>query len=349
DHFDDVNQNHQKRGDEGSNYYKNNNSPRKYDRNNNINSLPVGGRITNEESRHTTRGQQDLWMELTKSIGEAVRKNDILAIVYSCADEQYFSSSMDADSYQVKQKSMSQKNNDNNRKSDKPKIHLNQVNVNRYTHKILSAIEITQERTYDKDPLFGIELLRSLAVKSAAMHDTDVVKSTVTGLFKILSYAVSNEEKFGIPFYIHSRQNENQRDELLHQEGRNINDPKTRIIFVNPKEVSLLDTIMNELSVICNMAADGKHLPIITHFVEEYISLSLVIVDFAPPKSSEEFVRVTDWFSQLLLYAYTKFPDYLNKQITTPIVNFNNDFYSRYPQASRALRIYMKNIIGESS
>ncbi|MFZ1875599.1 MAG: DUF2254 family protein, partial [Nitrososphaeraceae archaeon] len=109
DHFDDVNQNHQKRGDEGSNYYKNNNSPRKYDRNNNINSLPVGGRITNEESRHTTRGQQDLWMELTKSIGEAVRKNDILAIVYSCADEQYFSSSMDADSYQVKQKSMSQK------------------------------------------------------------------------------------------------------------------------------------------------------------------------------------------------------------------------------------------------
>lgn len=106
---------------------------------------------------------------------------------------------------------------------------------------------------------------------------------------------------------------------------------------------------MPNLSVICNMAADGKHLPIITHFVEEYISLSLVIVDFAPPKSSEEFVRVTDWFSQLLLYAYTKFPDYLKKQITTPIVNFNNDFYSRYPQASRTLRIYMKNIIGESS
>ena len=199
DHFDYVNQNHQKRGDEGSNYYKNNNSPRKYDRNNNINSLPVGGSNTNEESRHTTTGQQDLWMELTKSIGEGVRKNDILAIVYSCADQQYFSSSIDADSYQVKQKSMSQKNNDNNRKTDKPKIHLNQENVNRYTHKILSAIEITQERTYDKDPLFGIELLRSLAVKSAAMHDTDVVKSTVTGLFKILSYAVSNEERFGVP------------------------------------------------------------------------------------------------------------------------------------------------------
>ena len=179
------------------------------------------------------------------------------------------------------------------------------------------------------------------------MHDTDVVKSTVTGLFKILSYAVSNEERFGVPYNIYIRQNENQRDELLPQEGTNINDPKTKIIFVNPKEVSLLDTIMNELSVICNMAADGKHLPIITHFVEEYISLSLVIVDFAPPKSSEEFVRVTDWFSQLLLYAYTKFPDYLKKHITIPMVRFNNDLHSRSPQASRTLKIYMKNIIDE--
>ena len=347
EHFDDVNQNYQKRSDKDSNYYKNNNSPWKYDRNNNINSLPVIGSITSEESRHTTRGQQDLWMELTKSIGESVRKNDILAVVYGCADRQYFSCSIDADYYHVKQKSISQKNNDDNRKSDKPKMHLNQENVNKYTHKILSAIEITQERTYDKDPLFGIELLRSLAVKSAAMHDTDVVNSTVTGLFKILSYAVNNEEKFGIPFYIHSRQNENQRGEPSPQEGTNINGPKTRIIFINPKEVPLSYTIMNELSVICNMAADGKHLPVITHFVEEYISLSLVIVDLAPPKSSEEFVRVTDWFSQLLLYTYTKFPDYLKKQITTPIVNFINDLHSQYPQASRTLKIYMKDIIDE--
>jgi len=350
DHFDDVNQNHHK-SDKNSNYYykNNNNSPRKYDRN--INSIPVGGSITNKESRHTTtRGQQDLWMELTKSIGESIRKNDILAVVYSCADQQYFSSSIDADTYQVKQKSISQKNNGNNNgKSDKPDIGLNQENINKYTHKILAAIEITQERTYDKDPLFGVELLRSLAVKSAAMDDTDVVKSTVTGLFKILSYAVSNEERFGIPFYIHSLQNEDQRGEPSSQEGTNINDHKTRIIFINPKEVSLSDTIMNELSVICNMAADGKHLPIITHFVEEYISLSLVIIDFAPPKSSEEFTKVTDWFSQLLLYAYTKFPDYLKKQITTPIVDFNNDLYSWYPQASRTLKIYMKNIIDESS
>jgi hypothetical protein len=303
--------------------------------------------ITHKESRHTTRGQQNLWMEWTKSLGESIRKNEILAVVYSCADHQYFSSSTDADSYQVKQKFISQNTNVNSGKDDKPEIHLNQENINRYTRKILSAIEITQERTYDKDPLFGVELLRSLAVKSAAMHDTDVVKSTVTGLFKILNYALSNEEKFGIPFYIHTCQSENKRGESSPQKGTSINDPLTRIIFVNPKEVSLGNTVINELSIIFNIAADGKHLPIIAHFVDEYISLSLVIVEFAPPKSSEEFARVTDWFSQLLLYAYYTFPSYLRKHISIPIVRFNNDLHSRSPQASRTLKIYVKNIIDE--
>ena len=282
-------------------------------------------------------------------IGESIRKNEILAIVHSCTGQQYFPNSTGADSCQVKHKSIGHKYNDNSRDNDKSGTNAppNQENIKRCIHKISSAIEITQERTYDSDPLFGVELLRSLAVKSAAMHDTDVVKSTVTGLFKILTYAVSNEEKFGRPFYIHSHQNENQSDELSPQENTNIDDPPTRIIFANPKEASLSDTVMNELSVICNMAADGRHLPIISHFVEEYISLSLVIVNFAPPKSSEEFARVTDWFSQLVLYAYNNFPSYLKKHITIPMVRFNNDLHSRFPQASRTLKIYMKNIIDE--
>jgi hypothetical protein len=242
-----------------------------------------------------TKDQQVILMEFTKSIGESIRKNEILAIVHSCTGQQYFPNSTGADSCQVKHKSIGHKYNDNSRNSDKSDTDaapINQENIKRYIHKILSAIEITQERTYDKDPLFGVELLRSLAVKSAAIHDTDVVKSTVTGLFKILTYAVSNEEKFGRPFYIHSHQNENQSDELSPQENTNIDDPPTRIIFANPKEASLSDTVMNELSVICNMAADGRHLPIISH-------------------------------------------------------RFNNDLHSRFPQASRTLKIYMKNIIDE--
>ena len=143
------------------------------------------------------KGQQVLRIESTKTIGESVRTNEILAVVYACANQEDSSTFGDADPCQVNQ-SISQNNNKgkdhNSRNSDKPDISLNKGNIKRYRHKILSAIEITQDRTYDKDPVIGIELLRSLAIKSAAMHDSDVVKSTVMGLFKILSCAVSNEE-----------------------------------------------------------------------------------------------------------------------------------------------------------
>lgn len=65
--------------------------------------------------------------------------------------------------------------------------------------------------------------------------DLHFVKSTVTGLFKILTYAVSNQEKFGRPFYIDSRQNENQRDELSPQENTSI-----RVSTIPRQELFLL-------------------------------------------------------------------------------------------------------------
>lgn len=158
-------------------------------------------------------------------------------------------------------------------------------------------MEITQDRRYDKDPLFGIELLRSLAVKSAAMHDTDVVESTVTGLFKILSYALRNEEIFGVPFYIDlSRPDKIQKNTSSTQKNTSTL-VKTRKIIINPKEVSLASVVKGELSIICNMAIRGNHIPIVTHFINEYIYLSFAILDLTPPKSSEVFTRTADWFS----------------------------------------------------
>jgi hypothetical protein len=59
---------------------------------------------------------------------------------------------------------------------------MNKNDIERYRNKILSGIEITPDRSYDKDPLFGIELLGTLAVKSAAMHDIDVITSTIAGI-----------------------------------------------------------------------------------------------------------------------------------------------------------------------
>ena len=215
-------------------------------------------------------------MELTKSIGETVRKNEILAEIYSPADhyqQQYHSDSTDTYVNQIKQtstypNSSNVENNDMlvNGKSDTRLDQEQEENFKRYRHKILSGIEIAQERSYDKDPLFGIELLRSLAVKSAANNDVDVVKSTITGLFKILSFSLTNEEGlgFGLPFRVQSQyhQTGNQADKTSSQE-RTSDTAKTRTIIINPKEEPLEDTIMDELSIILNKAADGMHLHII--------------------------------------------------------------------------------------
>jgi hypothetical protein len=60
-----------------------------------------------------------------------------------------------------------------------------------------------------------------------------------------------------------------------------------------------------------------------------------VILKLEPPKSSEQFAVITEWFAEKILYTHTKFPDYLRKQITIPIIDFYNNLRSTSPQASR--------------
>ena len=106
---------------------------------------------------------------------------------------------------------------------------------------------------------------------------------------------------------------------------------------------------MNELCNISSTAADGKHLHIITQFINEYISMSFVILDLEPHKSLQQFAAVTEWFAKQILYAHTKFPDYLRKQITTPVMGFYNNLRSRSPQASRIFANNMKSVIDAHS
>lgn len=88
-------------------------------------------------------------IESTKTIEESVGKNEILAVLYACANQEDSLTFVDSDPCQVNQESISQNNkkgkDDNSRNSDKPDISLNKGNIKRYRHKILSAIEITQD------------------------------------------------------------------------------------------------------------------------------------------------------------------------------------------------------------
>lgn len=185
-----------------------------------------------------------------------------------------------------------------------------------------------------------------MAVKSEAIGDTDIVNLSITGLFKILHYALSNEEKFGVPFQVHPDGDANIGGKASSRKGSGIT---CGTIIINANEKSLVNTIMDELSIITNIAADEKHLPIITHILCEYISLCHAILEFEPHRSSEEFAKITDWFSKQLSYAYTKFPTHLKEQIITPIIKFREYLAVKSPQSIRTFLIYMKDIIDESA
>lgn len=164
------------------------------------------------------------------------------------------------------------------------------------------------DRSYNN--IQAIDLHLVIPLKCAAMHDTDVVKSTVTGLFKILSYALRNEEISGIPFYIDTRHNKIQK--YTSSIKRNTVG-KRGYIVINPKEGLLVDVVKSELSIICNTAVRGNHLPIIAYFINEYVNLGSAILELT--KSFEIFVRTADWFSQLLHGAFDNFSDQLKKLI----------------------------------
>ena len=289
----------------------------------------------NDVSNKVIRNRTGLWMDLIKSVGDSLRKNEVIATVYRRGESPRF---LNRD-----QKLNGGSDNDTSH------ANLTHEKIKKCKNRIMSAMEITQDRRYSDDPLFGIELLRSLAVKSAAMHDTDVVKSTVTGLFEILIYSIRNEEIFGVPFYMKPRNIKIHKYTSSNRKYTNIMEKRGNIV-INPKEGLLADILESELSIIFNEAVRGNHIPIITHFVDEYVNLGSAILELEPPKSSEIFTRAADWFSQLLGGgALDNFPDQLKKHIKKPLAKFADDLSNNSPQASRIMKIYFKNIVDDSN
>lgn len=84
------------------------------------------------------------------------------------------------------------KNEDALNTADDNKSHDNHNNASNndksFEQRIVSHVDISKDRDIKRDPTYGIELLRSLAVKSANPSDTDIVNSCITGLFSILTY-----------------------------------------------------------------------------------------------------------------------------------------------------------------
>ncbi|HEY3525935.1 MAG TPA: DUF2254 family protein, partial [Nitrososphaeraceae archaeon] len=148
----------------------------------------------------------NLQMEWLKSLGDWIEKGSILAIVYG--DKKKIITTPAEEEEEV---SPSSYYKDKKKKEVRGKVsnllsNFNNINskdrngTNRFHQNMLSALDISQDRDFTRDPFYGVEILRSLAIKSVNQYDLDVVNSCITGLFRVLNDVFVSEEKIGIPF-----------------------------------------------------------------------------------------------------------------------------------------------------
>lgn len=282
---------------------------------------------------------KNLWIEWSKSLGDWIEKDSIIATIYS----------NDVDSDSNKALTAIEKNSsmdDNNGKKREEEISNrsshsiddddNNNTTTKYTHnngfdqeKILSAIVIGKERDISTDPVYGIEALRSLAVKSINQFDTDVVNSCITGLFRVLNDVFKSKEKIGIPFEL---SNDNKK-----KNGNKITGTR-KTITVDPNESKLSEIIMLELSIIHEMAKSKDQISIIKHFLDQYISLNKSVLD---ENKINEFERLAGWYNNRVLNG--TFEKDFHDQIISSLMDFKEELSRNYPYATDIFAIHMRD------
>jgi uncharacterized membrane protein len=317
--------------------------------------------------------QSHILIEFHKFVGEVVNKGNIIVSIYSDKnniiikdndkiwrrnsriEERGKVETKREESYNQEGKRNIKNNNKINNKNSDYKDKTENETFEELEQKVISSININKDRDISKDPFFGIELLRSLAIKSASNNDTDVTNSCISGLFRILIYNLNNQDKFGIPFTIkvkdtikHNKKEEkdkhiNNYDGDKHNNKSN-DDNYTKITFtIKPKEKPLTDTILSELSIINNNAVKLENIPVMKHLVLEYISTGKTLLE---NDKKDKFYKVTDWYSQKLTSSLESFPkEFQNEVFLNPLLEFQEYLSQNYDFATTSFSIYMKNII----
>lgn len=307
----------------------------------------------------------DLWMEWYKSIGDWSGKEELLAVVYK-----YLNEEEKEENYHRKNKSkflglpMINKNNydDYNENYSINKEEGDDISFNQ---NILNCIQITNDSNLSEDPILGIRLLGEMAVKSNNLRDYDVVNSVITGLFQILIYSYSNEEKLGLPFTVssegmHSRKirkinlnkikdkdavDENNKSKKEEKEEENVKQKKEneRIIIINPREVQIQDVIIHTLTTISSMIANQKNTSSNEYICTQYIATSKYLLEI---NKVNEFQMLTEWYSKRLILIKQEFSDSL---VLLPILNLllqlKEDLNFSYPYAVETFSVFMDEIL----
>lgn len=298
------------------------------------------------------QNQKSVWLVCSKSIGDWVEKRDTVATVYGYNNSFGPNTSMDG-----KQETSTDDAGDGDGKADD--------DIKEIKQKFLNNLQISSDRDLSRDPMFGLEILRSVAVKSTHLGDTDVVMSCITGLFRILHYALVHKDKIGVPFTITTDESKNKVSEISLQGDKHSNvgnkldehdgdnghknrqqkQPPDLKAIIKPKEVLLDNAILIELSTIVDKILQTRHIPVMRHMVTEYVSLSKNLVR---DSKEREFSILTDWSSGQVLLAAQSFPQHLCISFVDPLLEFKKELENRQPHFSHLFRMHMKDVLIES-
>jgi hypothetical protein len=186
------------------------------------------------------------------------------------------------------------------------------------------------------------------------------------GLFQILIYTYSNEEKLGLPFTVssegmHSRKirkinlnkktknkdavDENNKSKKEEKEEENVKQKKEneRIIIINPREVQIQDVIIHTLTTISSMIVNQKNTSSNEHICKQYIATSKYLLEI---NKVNEFQILTEWYSKRLILIKQEFSD---SQVLLPILNLllqlKEDLNFSYPYAVKTFSVFMDEIL----
>ncbi len=259
-----------------------------------------------------------LWMEWYKSLGDWVEKDELIATIY--AD--------DKDGC-IKNEKLGADDGNNY-----VKYHNKSNPDESYKQRIFSYIDISKDRDISKDPTYGIELLRSLAVKSLNSSDTDVVKSCITGLFSIFRYVSKSKEFLGMPFTIQTN---------LDGKASNYDAAAPTLVIIHPKEEKFGDCILSELSLILESETPkSQQITVTKHFVKEFISSSKILLE---SDKVSEFKHMTKWCANQVMIPIESFRRQFQAETLTLIMDFKTYLYNNYPHLSDFFDIHMVSVL----
>lgn len=303
----------------------------------------LGNKKTTKESQMQIKENRKYLVDFKKGLGEKVYEGDVLATIYKekidgrapltthlpyddvDLYDHYPSSSSSSpspspSSYSLSRMDGSKENANDAPTSDKKSsdnMHKNEKDD--LQSKVVVNVRISNERDLNVDPFYGIDLLRSIAIKAIDSKDIDMVGSCVLALFDVLLYGIIHEDKMGRPFSFLQKETtrnhlqKKNKDKSLSEEykvntsntaSKETDDiPKEKTInfnslsiIINPDETSITEMILTELSVISSTATDNSNIHIFNQIITSYITLGRKMSELG---QFDTFNKITEWLSGL--------------------------------------------------